>query len=85
MVERKVKRDIEKVKLDFCFGYFDKIRTKLLTNSQIVIRYNWLKYKVRVRSGLEIVVEEERRRRKEERTQGTAEKEEITIWSDCQI
>lgn len=32
-VEKKVKKDIVQVKLDFCFGYFDKIRTKLLTNS----------------------------------------------------
>lgn len=32
-VQKKVKKDIEQVKLDFCFGYFERIRTGLLTNS----------------------------------------------------
>lgn len=39
------KYELKQFRLKNNFEFFDEIREKLLTDSQLVIRYHWLKYK----------------------------------------
>ena len=43
---RETMRELREIKMRNCFDYFDRMRSKLLKNSGLVIAYYYKKYKV---------------------------------------